>query len=513
MPFDLQQRRSGVVLHITSLPGPHGVGDLGAAARRWVDWLAAAGQTLWQVLPVNPVGPGDSPYQCPSAFAGSDLMVALRPLVDKGWLPQARLRRVPAFDRQRVEYGRVIPWRRALLHEAARGFFAGASPADRAAFETWCASQASWLPEWTLFAALKDEHGGQPWWAWSGALARREPQALAAAARRLAASRDGHAFVQWCFDTQMHALRAHAHARGVSLMGDLPIFIAHDSADVWARPDLFMMDDGHALTHVAGVPPDGYAPDGQRWGNPLYRWDRMAAEGWHWWIERVRRALEHADVLRIDHFRGFAGCWEVPASCPTAREGRWAPGPGKALFAAIEAALGRLPIVAEDLGLITPDVIELRDHFGFPGMRIVQEAFSGDANHGFRPHHHVRACLAYSSTHDNDTARGWWASTDEATRQRAREYLACTDATMHWALIRATSQSVANLALFPLQDVLGLGSEHRMNFPGTAQGNWSWRFDWPMLEGPAQTWLARISAASGRAPRADAATASAAAAP
>jgi 4-alpha-glucanotransferase len=513
MPHDLQRRRSGVVLHITSLPGPHGVGDLGAAARRWVDWLAAARQTLWQVLPVNPVGPGDSPYQCPSAFAGSDLMVALQPLVDKGWLPQARLQRVPAFDRQRVDYERVIPWRRALLKEAASGFFASASADDRAAFETWRTTQQGWLPEWTLFAALKDEHAGRPWWAWSEPLARRDPPALADATTRLATERGQHAFVQWCFDTQLRGLRAYAQQRGVQLMGDLPIFVAHDSADVWARPDLYFMDEHHELSFVAGVPPDGYAPDGQRWGNPLYRWDRMAAEGWRWWIERVRRALEHADLLRIDHFRGFAGYWEVPASCPTAREGRWAPGPGKPLFAAIEAALGKLPIVAEDLGLITPDVIDLRDSFGFPGMRIVQEAFSsGDPNHEFRPHQHVRNSLAYSSTHDNDTALGWWASTDEATRQRAREYLACTDATMHWALIRATSQSVANLALFPLQDVLGLGGEHRMNFPGTGHGNWRWRFDWPMLEGDTQTWLARITAASSRAPM-PATSASAAAAP
>lgn len=505
MHFSLSQRRSGLVLHVTSLPGPHGVGDLGEGARRWVDWLAAAGQSVWQMLPVNPVGPGHSPYQCPSAFAGSDLMVALQPLVDKGWLPAARLRHAPRFNPLRTEYGRVIPWRRALLHEAAAGFFARGSAEDRTAFQAWCEAERGWLDGWTLFAAIKAAHGGQPWWAWDAALAAREPTALAAAARQLAREREQHAFVQWCFDTQLNALRRHAHTRGVFLMGDLPIFVAHDSADVWARPDLFQMNERHELTAVAGVPPDGYAPDGQRWGNPLYRWERMAAEGWQWWIARVARALAHADVLRIDHFRGFAGCWEIPASCPTAREGRWAPGPGKPLFAAIEKALGqggRLPVVAEDLGNITPDVLDLRDTFGFPGMRIVQEAFGGDVMHEFLPHRHVPASLAYSSTHDNDTARGWWASTSEATRQRAREYLACTDENMHWALIRATSQSVANLALFTLQDVLGLGTEHRMNFPGTGEGNWAWRFSWPMLRGEPgrdpQVWLRRISTAAGR---------------
>jgi 4-alpha-glucanotransferase len=503
MKSDLSRRRSGVVLHITSLPGAHGVGDLGEQAWRWVDWLVAAGQSVWQVLPTQPVGPGNSPYQCPSAFAGSALMVALQPLVDKGWLDASEIASPPAFDSARVDYERVTPWRWARLRSAAQGFFQRAQAHDLLAFEDWCVREAGWLDEWTLFAALKDENAGQPWWAWGTPLARREPQALAQAQQRLLLPRRQHAFVQWCFDTQLQALRRHAQAQGVLLMGDLPIFVAHDSADVWARPDLYFMNEAHELTFVAGVPPDGFGPDGQRWGNPLYRWDRMAAEGYRWWIERVRRALGQADLLRIDHFRGFAAYWEVPASCPTAREGRWAPGPGKPLFAAIEKALGPLPIVAEDLGTITPDVIELRDHFGFPGMKIVQEAFGGDANHPFLPHNHVSNALAYSSTHDSDTALGWWHSAGDSTRAYAAEYLACSDSTrLHWALMRATSQSVACLALFPLQDVLGLDGSHRMNLPGTAQGNWSWRFDWPMLQGDTQIWLRRITQASGRTPMA-----------
>ena len=495
-----ESRASGVVLHITSLPGAYGVGDLGVEARVFVDWLAGAGQSLWQVLPVNPVGPGNSPYQCPSAFAGSGLMVALQPLVDSGWLPAAALQAPPDFNTARVDYDRVIPWRWALLRQAAAGFAARASAQQRADFDAWCTAQADWLHEWTLFAALKDEHQGQPWWQWDAALARRDLKALAAARTRLAASMAEHAFVQWCFDRQMTGLRAYAHTRGVQLMGDLPIFVAHDSADVWARPDLYFMNAAHELTFVAGVPPDGFGPDGQRWGNPLYRWRRMAAEGYAWWVARVKRALEHADLLRLDHFRGFAGYWEVPASCPTAREGRWAPGPGKPLFAAIEKALGKLPIVAEDLGTITPDVIRLRDHFGFPGMRIVQEAFGADASHPFLPHNHIRNGLAYSSTHDSDTARGWWDSASASSKAYAREYLQCDDADLHWALIRATSQSVARLALFPMQDVLGLDGSHRMNLPGTAQGNWSWRLQTSMLRPQVSTTLARISAASGRAP-------------
>ncbi len=497
--MSLSRRSSGVVLHITSLPGDHGIGDLGLPAKRFIDVLAQARQSVWQVLPVNPIGPGNSPYQCPSAFAGSGLMVALQPLVDQGWLPQTALSEVPDFDTARVDYDRVIPWRWKLLRQAAAGFAQLATDQQRAELADWCAGQSSWLPQWALFAALKDEHAGQPWWLWAPALARRESSALAAASLRLAQPIAEHNFVQWCFEQQMNELRAYAHEHGVQLMGDLPIFVAHDSADVWSRPDLYLMDEQHQLAFVAGVPPDGFGPDGQRWGNPLYRWDRMADEGFAWWVARVQRAFAHADILRIDHFRGFAGYWEVPASCPTAREGRWAPGPGKPLFAALEAALGRLPIVAEDLGTITPDVIELRDHFGFPGMRIVQEAFGGDAEHPFLPHHHVPACLAYSSTHDSNTAVGWWATANAQTRTFAREYLQCTDEQMHWALIRSTSQSVAQMALFPMQDVLGLDGSHRMNLPGTAQGNWSWRVQPQMLQLSWADALARITVASGRA--------------
>jgi 4-alpha-glucanotransferase len=502
----LQERASGIVLHISALPGPHGIGDLGEEAHRFVDWLASAGQRIWQVLPVNPAGPGNSPYQSPSAFAGNGLMVALQPLVARGWLHAAALLQPPAFDTARVDWGTVIPWRWARLHQAAAGFFAGADSADRAAFEAWCEAEASWLQDWTLFAALKDAHGGQPWWAWGEALARREPAALAQARTRLADERRGHAFVQWCFDQQITALRTHARRRGVRLMGDLPIFVAHDSADVWARPDLYFLDESGQPSVVAGCPPDGYSPDGQRWGNPLYRWERMAAEGYGWWVARVKRALAHADIFRIDHFRGFAGYWEVPASSPTAREGRWAPGPGVPLFEAIEGALGQLPIVAEDLGSITPDVIALRDHFGFPGMRIVQEAFSGDGHHPFLPHMHGPACLAYSSTHDSDTALGWWRSAPAAHRAFAADYLQAggeggtgpgDDVPM--ALVRAASQSVAALALFPMQDALSLDGGHRLNLPGTASGNWGWRLRWAMVGPHIAPELARLAEVTGRA--------------
>jgi 4-alpha-glucanotransferase len=508
MAFDFNVRRAGIVLHLTSLPGPHGLGDLGDDAHRFVDWLAASGQSLWQMLPVNPIGPGNSPYQCPSAFAGCPWLVALAPLVQAGWLDAAALQGTPTFDPARADFGRAIPWRWARLRQAAAAFAARATPAQRSRFEAWCAAEQGWLDEWCLFAALKDAHGGLPWWAWARPLRRRSAAALRQARAAHASAMQVHAFVQWQFDEQLAALRSYARSRGVFLMGDVPIFVAHDSADVWSRPDLYFMDDRHQLTFVAGVPPDGFGPDGQRWGNPLYRWDRMAAEGYGWWVARLQRALAQADLVRIDHFRGFAGYWEVPASCPTAREGRWAPGSGRALFDAFGAALGdALPVVAEDLGTITPDVIALRDGFGLPGMRIVQEAFNGwgdgspaaNAQHPFLPHQHVPHGLAYSSTHDNDTARGWWNGARPEVRAFAAEYLACDDAArIHWALIRATSQSVAKMALFPLQDVLGLDGSHRLNLPGTADGNWRWRFTWPMLHADAATWLARITVAAGR---------------
>ena len=493
-------RQSGVLLHPTSLPGPHGIGDFGPDAYAWVDWMVQAGQTLWQWLPTTPIGPGDSPYQSVSAFAGSPLMVALEPLMQVGWLePPAQP--VPAFDCHSVDFRRVVPWRLEQLRCAARGFGARASVERKAAFSVWCDEQAYWLEDYALFMALEHVHEGQPWWTWPTALARREPQALAAARRAHSDEIAFWQFVQWCFDTQCAALKRYANDRGVQIMGDIPIFIAHHSADCWARPDLYLLDDAFQPTVVAGVPPDDMGPLGQRWGNPLYRWDRMADEGYAWWIARLRRALELADIFRIDHFRGFAGYWEIPATCPTAVEGRWVPGPGYALFAAIEAALGKLPIVAEDLGLITPDVQQLLAQCQYPGMKILQFGFGGDGSHEFLPHNYPVECVAYTGTHDNETVRGWW----QQARPREREYvcrlLATGERDVHWAMIRALCNSVAQRVVFPLQDILNLGIEHRMNTPGTLGGrNWCWRFQWDMLQGEHARVLGLISAASGRAP-------------
>ena len=513
MNFD--ERRAGVLLHITSLPGPHGVGDFGPDAYHFVDWLVSAGQRLWQLLPTTPIGPGDSPYQSVSAFAGSPLMVALEPLVAQGWL-EANALNGARFDAQQVDYARVEPWRLSRLREAASGFHANAAAREHDALTAWCAAHAHWLADYTLFMALEVAHGGRPWWEWPQPVRERRPEALAAARREHAAEIAFWEFVQWCFDTQFAALRAYANARDVAMLGDLPIFIAHHSADCWARPDLYELDAQFQPTVVAGVPPDAFTAEGQRWGNPLYRWDRMAGENFGWWTARVRRALAQTDGFRIDHFRGFAAYWEVPADCPTAMQGRWVPGPGAALFEALADALagalagapanalanplGALPIVAEDLGIITPDVTALREACGFPGMRVMQFAFGGDAGHAYLPHRFEPATVAYTGTHDNDTVQGWWHNAPPRERAFAGSYLATGGDDIHWAMIRAVCNSVANTVVVPLQDVLGLDGSHRMNRPGSPTGNWAWRFDWAMVGAERARVLGVISAASGRGP-------------
>jgi 4-alpha-glucanotransferase len=498
--MNLRQRASGILLHPTSLPGPHGSGDLGYEACHFVDWLQACGQKIWQWLPTTPIGPGCSPYQSLSAFAGNPLLVALEPLVQRGWLDaQALHERPPTFDAPRVDFEAVVPWRMARLRAAARGFQARATHEDRDEHARWCVAQAGWLDDYALFMALEAAHGGAPWWQWPEPLAARRKGALQAARREHADEIAFWAFVQWCFDTQCAALKRYANDRGVALMGDLPIFVAHHSADVWARPDLYHLDRAHQPTVVAGVPPDDLGPLGQRWGNPLYRWDRMAEDGYAWWTARVRRALHQADVFRIDHFRGFAAYWEIPADRPDALQGRWVEGPGRALFDAIARALGELPIVAEDLGLITPDVHALREACGFPGMKVLQYAFGGDATHEYLPHRHERRGVVCTGTHDTDTARGWWDAASERERHFAGTYLACAAADVHWALIRGALNSVADTAIFPLQDVLGLPSAHRMNVPGTmGPPNWTWRFTWAQVGPEPGRVLGLLTAASGR---------------
>ncbi len=497
-----QNRRSGILLHPTSLPGPHGSGDFGPAAYHFVDWLVAAGQRLWQVLPLTPIGPGNSPYASVSAFAGSPWLVALEPLIDKGWIEAADAATGSSLPHSHVDFERTVPWRMARLREAFSRFTGMASDDDRLALATFCAAEAGWLDDYALFMALDGHHQRQQIWNWTDwetGCAQRDPTALTAARVQWKAEIGFWCFVQWCFFTQWRALKRYANERDVQLVGDLPIFVAHHSADCWARPDLFLLDAEGEPRVVAGVPPDYFSATGQRWGNPLYDWPAMQQEGFAWWIARMRHELERADVVRIDHFRGFAAYWEIPASAPTAVDGRWVPAPGPALFEALQEALGPLPVIAEDLGVITPDVEALRDGCGFPGMKILQFAFSGDATHAFLPHNYPVHCAAYSGTHDNDTARGWYETAPGHERRYAEVYLDTDGTDVHWAMIRAICGSVAQLAVYPMQDVLGLGTEHRMNTPGRLDC-WSWRFGWEQVGGSPAPRLAALSAAFGRTP-------------
>lgn len=475
MPFE---RSAGILLHPTSLPGPHGVGELGREAHAWVDWLASAGQRLWQVMPLGPTGYGDSPYQCFSAFAGNPYLIDVAALVDAGWADERDLVPLRELPAQRVDYGELIPAKLRLLTAAADRFAKEADARRRAELDDFRRANQAWLPDFALFMALKEAHGGAAWSDWVPELRRRDAGALRTARERHAAAIARHEVWQLWFAEQWAQLRAHAASRDVRIVGDIPIFVAYDSADAWAHPDLFYFDRDGAPTVIAGVPPDYFSVTGQRWGNPLYRWDVMAARGYAWWIERVRHTLATVDLVRIDHFRGFAAYWEIPASEPTAVKGRWVRGPGQALFDALREALGELPVIAEDLGVITPDVEALRDANGLPGMKVLQFAFGADASDPYLPHNYPHHCVVYTGTHDNDTTLGWYAKAPEVERDLVRRYLARDDANLAWDLVRLAQASVADMAIAPLQDALGLGSEARMNTPGTASGNWSWRFRW-----------------------------------
>src|SRR5687767_4842752 len=480
------KRASGILLHPTSLPGRFGVGDLGGEAYRFVDWLAAAGQTFWQVLPLGPTGYGDSPYSAFSAFAGNTNLVSPEKLVEAGLLADADIADAPDSPPERVDYGKVIEYKRGLLEKAFETFRAKleTDEALRGDYEGFLGFASVWLDDWALFAALKDEHKGEPWNTWAPGLARREAAAIENARASFAGRVESHKFFQYVFFNQWIQLKRYASERGVRVVGDMPIFVAHNSADVWAQPRLFKLNDDGKPSVVAGVPPDAFSETGQLWGNPIYDWERMQADGFAWWVARVRETLKIVDVIRLDHFRGFASFWEVPAGHETAERGRWVEAPGRELFHKLrEANGGGLPIVAEDLGTITPDVHALRDEFGFPGMRVLQFAFGGDPHDTHLPHEYTQGSVAYTGTHDNDTVVGWFRqrSREGATEGERRErelclkYLGSDGAEIHWDFIRAAQMSVATLSVAQLQDVLGLGSEARMNTPASTEGNWNWR--------------------------------------
>ncbi len=488
-------RSSGILLHPTSLPGNYGIGDLGAAAYRFVDWLAANGQSIWQVLPLGPTSYGDSPYQTLSAFAGNPNLISLDKLVEDGLLEKNELKDLPPFPRKRVDFGWVIPYHKRKLALAQRRFAAGACPHLNEEYHAFVDAQSAWLDDFALFAALKGQRKQRPWSEWEAPLLRRDEKALAAARTRYAEQINLERFRQWLFFRQWTALKASANSKGIKLIGDLPIFVAHDSADVWANQHEYCLDELGQPRVVAGVPPDYFSPTGQRWGNPLYRWNVMADAGYQWWIRRIETLLRLVDFIRVDHFRGFEAYWEIPASEPTAIKGQWRAGPGAPFFQALRQALGDLPIIAEDLGVITPGVEKLRDDFGLQGMKVLHFAFSEPAN-PFLPHNHRRNCVVYTGTHDNNTTRGWWESElDESARNFLKDYLGHGAHDIVWTLARLGMASPARAFVMPMQDLLGLPADARMNKPGTAAGNWTWRFTESDFDHPSQdtlrhfTWL------------------------
>ena len=497
----LSLRASGILLHPTSLPGRYGCGDFGAEAYRFVDWLAESGQSLWQMLPLGEIGPGNSPYMSSSAFAGNLLLIDLDELVRAGWLHSEELLQSSPLDAARVAYHATTEFRLARLRLAARRFHTADAAAEHADYAAFCAQEAHWLDDFALFKAISTHQDGRVWCDWPQALALRDRFALAQAAEQYAAEVAFWKFCQWCFWRQWHALKAYANARGVHLIGDVPIFVAYQSADVWAHQALFELDGSGRPTVVAGVPPDYFSATGQLWGNPLYRWSVHQENGYAWWIARMRHAFSMYDLVRVDHFRGFADYWAIPAGAPNAIEGAWQPGPGDALFEALRTAFDELPIIAEDLGIITQEVIALRDRFNLPGMRILQFAFGEDDRNYFLPHHYIANTAAYTGTHDNDTCLGWWHSASEHERSFACSYLQTDGSEINWRMMEALSASVANAVVFPLQDVLGLDGAARMNLPGTAQGNWEWRFTPAQLDACDSTRLARMTRIHLRDPR------------
>jgi len=482
-------RCSGILLHFTSLPGRHGIGDFGASAYEFADFLADAGQHLWQVLPLNPTGYGDSPYQCFSAFAGNPLLLSLEHLQDQGVLGAADIEEAPRFPEDFVDYGRCIEFKMTALRRAAQSFLADSSGEDRAVFNLFCENESSWLNDYALFMACKDAHRGIAWSSWDRDIRRRDPQAISEWSTKLEPQIKAYKYWQFEFFQQWKRLKSHCEQKKIRFMGDMPIYVASDSADVWAHRDLFHLDDDGRATVVSGVPPDYFSATGQLWGNPIYRWDLLAATGHKWWIERFRASFSLFDIVRLDHFRGFEAYWEVPATETTAVHGRWVKGPGEDFLRALQDAFGPLPIIAENLGVITPAVEKLRQQFGLPGMAILQFAFGNDPQGpSFRPHNYSRDLVAYTGGHDNDTTVGWWNSSgagdsirlpEDVRREHefASAYLNLKDdSEINWVLIRAVLASVADMAVVPLQDVLGLGSFARMNLPGTVSGNWKWRY-------------------------------------
>ncbi len=495
-------RSSGILLHPTSLPGPYGIGDLGGAAYQFVDFLVEAGQSLWQVLPLNPTGYGDSPYAALSSFAGNPLLISPDILIEWGDLPASELPPPPIFPANAIDFVQVTAWKIPLLEKAAANFLTGTDSQRQTEFQDFCADQAAWLDDFVLFMVIKEQYDRQGGHYWDKETALRQPDAMVRWQQEEAEAIAIKKVIQYYFFRQWRELRRYANQRGIKIIGDMPIFVAPgehskrylastkmvddtpflvapDSADVWADPGLFLLDENNQPAVVGGVPPDYFSATGQLWGTPLYNWTAMIEQGFQWWIDRISTTLQLVDIFRIDHFRGFDAYWEIPAQETTAINGQWIKGPGERLFQALQNALGDdLPIIAEDLGVLTPSVVALRQQFGFPGMKVLQFAFDTDATNPDLPINHDHNFVVYTGTHDNDTTRGWFNSRPEHIKHYARLYIGVDGHDINWDFIRLAFSSVADMAIIPLQDVLGLGNEARMNQPGVPEGNWRWRY-WP----------------------------------
>jgi 4-alpha-glucanotransferase len=473
----ISKRSSGILMHPTSLPSRGGIGDFGPAAYQFADWLTAAKQTLWQVLPLGPLGYGNSPYSCTSAFAGNTLLISAEALAHHGLLPPERVSSLPDGESP-VDYEVVRAQKLPLLREAADRFFKQPNPELRPAYDRFCEDNERWLEDYALFSVLREHQNGQSWQSWPQGLSQREPSALKEIRIELAQELNRERFLQFAFYQQWCKLRTYCAERGIRIVGDVAIFVSYDSADVWTHPDIFRLHEDLTPLVVSGVPPDAFSATGQRWGNPLYDWDKLKARGYDWWIERLRWAVETCDIVRLDHFRGFEAYWEIPADEETAVHGRWVKGPNRELFTALRNALGKLPFIAEDLGLITPEVTELRKDLDIPGMAVMQFGFGDRGAHIYLPHSYEPNTVVYTGTHDNDTTLGWWKnSATEEERTYAATYLNIVhEQDIAWSFVRGALTSVANLSIVPVQDVLGLDSDARMNVPSKTLGNWSWRF-------------------------------------
>ena len=492
----LLQRQSGILLHPTSLPGPQAVGCLGSEAYQFVDFLADAGQSVWQILPLGPTGYGNCPYSSYSAFAGSQLLISLEQLAARGDLDGNQLPSLPPSDK--ANYAAAIASQEPLLKQASVNFRNNKDSERQSAFQHFCRENAAWLEDYVLFEALRRDNDYADWQIWPEAIRRREPDTLKTEKERLAEEIYLQKYLQFVFFEQWFALKGYANNKGIQIYGDLPIFVALNSADVWSRQQQYHLDEQGQPTLVAGVPPDYFSETGQRWGNPLYNWEHIAADGFSWWHERFDWNFKLFDLLRVDHFRGFAACWAINATEPTAINGYWLESPGRELFTSLQDRFESLPIIAEDLGIITPDVETLRDDFGFPGMKILQFAFDSDAKNPYLPHNHIPNSVVYSGTHDNNTSRGWWNELNEGVQKRVINYLNHAQTDMPWQLLTTVMASVARLAIIPLQDALEMPAENRMNIPGTTENNWQWRYLPTALESELSTKLRELSRIYGR---------------